>query len=1087
MDDRELIQNYAANRSETAFGELVARHLNHVHTTAFRQVRNSQLAEDITQAVFILLARKAAGLPPRTILAGWLYRTTRFVAARALRAEQRRKQREAEAFQMQQSSSPDQNWQRLTPLLDEALEQLGELERNALLLRFFQEKHLETVGRELGLSEEAARKRVVRSLEKLRAFFSRRGVTVSTAALTAVLAHHAAEAAPSALGSTVAAAAFAQAASLPGGLPWLVQQTLRAWKWTRLKIAVGLGAAVLVLALLAKPFIGVERPPRNAVAQIPAPAALAPASPAEGTVPSSEPASAAGTFAFRAIDTETGRGIAGARILAVTAEDQDHIQQLTNLMTDAEGRCNVPLTYSNVMLLAVGVIADGYEERCFAGFGGKVPAGYELKLFRGSHIGGVVQDEAGNPIAGVGIYVQFYGTGDAEWRDFQPERPGFPADDIPIARTDESGHWTFGSAPATNGGFWLDVKAPDFPKASFHTDADGHVGAVEPLALADLHAGKAILVLKSGLRLHGLVTDESNRPIGGAKVSFETSAPSSTAAVESGADGSFELKSLPAGQGHLLVMGDGFSPERLFVELGPTNPPTTVQLKPGALLRLRVVDETGAGIEHARVQLQGWRGYNTLDWGGFTDGEGRIEWTSAPHDELDLTVLKEGYFFSRGNLMRADGEEHQITLRPQMLVSGLVTDADTKQPIARFKVIPGSSPEQWQRINAVPGTNGQYQLALNEDKPPFLIRFEADGYEPAISEPLSQAATQVTYNIELQRPNSRNLIQGVVLLPDGSPAGAAQLALCTADKGIALGRKKFINQNDAVVVETDAAGRFQFPPQLAPHTLVAIHDQGFAQTAINNTNRTLSLQLQTWGRIEGSLKLRNGQNTGRQILLSRISAPLVRGAFTLDLSAFTAKTDQQGNFVFDYVPPGDLQLYVFLGMGIPWSHQTPVQVTSGATVQAQIGGTGRTVIGQLAFPDKNRTVNWANQTRFLTLGTRPPRLDIPQGLTREEMQEWQAQYWQSEEGRARSRAMCSFPLEIQPDGSFTIEDVPPGAYHLSGDILDSPVDRTNPRWFEHTAIGSIQQEVTVPDSTNDSAASFLDLGTLSCQPALTSK
>lgn len=228
----------------------------------------------------------------------------------------------------------------------------------------------------------------------------------------------------------------------------------------------------------------------------------------------------------------------------------------------------------------------------------------------------------------------------------------------------------------------------------------------------------------------------------------------------------------------------------------------------------------------------------------------------------------------------------------------------------------------------------------------------------------------------------------------------------------------------------------------------------------------------------GSLKLHSGQNAGRQIILSRMSAPLARGAFTLDHNAFIARTDQEGNFVFDCVPPGDLQLYLFPGMGIPWSHQTPVQVASGATVQAQIGGTGRTVIGRLVFPDKKRTVSWANQTRFLTLGTRLPRLNVPAGLTREETQKWLAEYWQSEEGRVRSRAMRSFSLEIQPDGSFTIEDVPPGSYQLSGQVLDSPVDRTNPRWFEHTAIGSLQQEVTVPDSTNDSSAGSLDLGTV---------
>src|SRR6516162_3235857 len=203
MDDRQLIREYAGTHSETAFRTVVTRHLNHVHATAFRLVRDSQMAEDITRAVFILLARKAAGLASGCVVGGWLYRTTRFVAARALRAEQRRRLREQEAFRMQEFSSPDQGWQRLAPLLDEALDQLGDLERNALILRFFQEKPLESVGAELGLSEEAARKRVGRAVEKLRTFFARRGVSISAAALVTALAHHTAEAAPVALGTSV--------------------------------------------------------------------------------------------------------------------------------------------------------------------------------------------------------------------------------------------------------------------------------------------------------------------------------------------------------------------------------------------------------------------------------------------------------------------------------------------------------------------------------------------------------------------------------------------------------------------------------------------------------------------------------------------------------------------------------------------------------------------------------------------------------------------------------------------------------------------------------------------------------------------
>jgi len=113
MEDRQLIEEFVAKKSEAAFGALVDRYINLVHSAATRQVHDAQLAQEVTQAVFILLARKIGELPAKTLLPGWLYRTTRFVAARAVRAEQRRHHREQEAFEMQQLSSPDPTWQRM--------------------------------------------------------------------------------------------------------------------------------------------------------------------------------------------------------------------------------------------------------------------------------------------------------------------------------------------------------------------------------------------------------------------------------------------------------------------------------------------------------------------------------------------------------------------------------------------------------------------------------------------------------------------------------------------------------------------------------------------------------------------------------------------------------------------------------------------------------------------------------------------------------------------------------------------------------------------------------------------------------------
>jgi RNA polymerase sigma factor (sigma-70 family) len=1087
MDDWHLIREYAVNGSDSAFRSLVTLHLNHVHATALRLVRDSQLAEDVSQAVFILLARKAASLPSRIVLAGWLYRTTRFVAARALRAEQRRKHREEEAVHMQELQSPDQQWESLAPLLDEALDQLRSVERDALILRFFQDKPLEAVGRELGVTDEAARKRVARGLEKLRGFMTRRGFTISSTVLAATLGSRMANAAPTALNGVVASTAIAHAAQGSAALPFLASDVIKAWRRGRIKLVCSWGGVVIVVGLL---LLGMSngKQPRSATAT-PGIGGSQPfiAQAAVGASSSSESAStetAPARFAFRAVDAQTGEGIAGARVLAVVGQDQDHIDLRTNLTTDAQGRCDVPLIYPKVMLLSVGALADGYEERCVAAGGREpIPAGYELKLPRGSRIGGIVQDETGHPLAGAEICVQFYGTGDAEWREFQRERPGFPADDLVVAKTDESGRWTFGSAPAKSGAFWIEVRHPDFAKASFRNDGDETSGEGDSrLALADLQATKAILVLKRGLIMQGQVFDQSNRPVGGAQVSLSIVANVAVSTAQTGPDGVFELKNLPSGPGHVTVSLEGFAPERLPVRVGATNAPLLVQLKPGGLLKARVLDEAGAPVEHARVQLQGWRGPNTLDWGGFTDAEGRIAWASAPTDQLELVAFKEGFFFARNIILVADGQEHAITLHPQVSVSGMVTDAATQKPLQTFKVIPGSGPDRWQRNDSIQGTNGQYQLTLQEYGL-LLVRFEADGYEPAVSEPLNSGSTQITYNVAMMRPNTNSSVHGVVLLPDASPAVGAHVALCTAEKGVTLGKKRFLDRGDSIVVTADSDGHFLFPAELNAHAVVAVHEQGFVQTHLGPTNHTLSLKLEPWGRIEGHLKLRHRNNAGQEITFYSLPmGPFPRGGLNLDLGAFSTKTDRSGDFIFEQVPPGDFFLAIILGLGVPFSYQTPVEIRPGQSMQVRIGGAGRAVKGQLVLSASNRSVDWSRQTRFVSLAIKIPRPVIPQGLSLEQLQKWQTEYWQSEEVVQRTRKMRSFAPQIQPDGSFTIEDVPPGTYELSGQLADAPFDPSDPLTLRATTLADIRQDVTVPEDAAGDSSDSLDLGTINLTP-----
>ena len=214
-DDVALLRRYAEARDERAFGELVARHVDLVHSAAVRSLAgDSHAAADVTQRVFVALARQAGGLARDVILPAWLYTTTRHLAVDHIRSEQRRRRREQTAHTLHQVNAPDRpntDWEKLRTLLDPAMDTLGERDREAVVLRFFARRPFADIGRALGVSEDAARMRVDRALEKLRERLARDGVRSTAAALGVTLGQQAVAAAPAGLGASVTDAALAWA------------------------------------------------------------------------------------------------------------------------------------------------------------------------------------------------------------------------------------------------------------------------------------------------------------------------------------------------------------------------------------------------------------------------------------------------------------------------------------------------------------------------------------------------------------------------------------------------------------------------------------------------------------------------------------------------------------------------------------------------------------------------------------------------------------------------------------------------------------------------------------------------------------
>ena len=370
MDDWDLLQQFAEDRSETAFAELVRRHLNWVYSVARRQVDDAHLAEDVAQSVFVLLARKAGNLRRGTVLTGWLFRTTCYVSSCANRSERRRRQREEKASAMSPTFvSPQPNevlWNQLSPRLDEAVAALSEADRSAILLRFYDKKSLREVGERLGISEDAAKKRLSRAVGKLRESLTKRGVVLGGVALIGILAEQTVHAAPATLAASVLKVAVAST-SPAAILPHLARETLNAWRMTKLKLVGGVAAVSVVAVTLVigsrlhgAPDSGLTSTTAIEAAGKPAPNAL-PQSPARvrPTTINDEFSITGGSdtsetnHLFGVVRTRDGAPVSNANVYLVTpghilgiyngrTHPRSGLEGLTHVVTGGDGRFVLP-------------------------------------------------------------------------------------------------------------------------------------------------------------------------------------------------------------------------------------------------------------------------------------------------------------------------------------------------------------------------------------------------------------------------------------------------------------------------------------------------------------------------------------------------------------------------------------------------------------------------------------------------------------------------------------------------------------------------------------------------------------------------
>jgi RNA polymerase sigma factor (sigma-70 family) len=679
MSETELLQAFRKERSEEAFAELVRRYAALVYSVAHRRLSNAALAEDITQLVFIRFAKTPPKVQSAGELAAWLHRTTVNVTIDTWRSETRRRNREQQAAVMQPETNATTHvfWDEISPGLDEAIDQLNDDDRQAILLRFFKAKPMRDVGAALGVSEAAAKMRVGRAVDRLRTQLGASAAATTAVVLAGVLAERSAEAAPVQLVSRLAAMKL-PAASVAG--KGAVLHSLS--RISKAKVAVGVvGAALVVISILhfSRPGTPVAQAATQSSDATATPVIneqhALPSAPALADEPALAPPKSV-RIQFHVLDAETGAGLPQTRIRYVYfgagGRGEGH-----DTSTDDKGDAAItePDDFEKKWGPNVFVTAEGYVPKS-VNWGAKgPPTEYTMRLDPAATANGFVVDEEGQPVTGVRILIETAGNqpGQSENIDFQT---------CPITNRDD-GSWSCSYIPKDTNYLQLKLKKAGYEVTEVQVQ-------VNTTGLNNL-----VLVIGRGYSIAGKVADEQGRPIANALikvlnrdrdkpqsthsdqnglftlqgVSGET-APGAfyqTAPLATNANGMFVMRGLVAqGSLHadLAVQADGFAAQHRTVELSATNV-VDFALLPGNVLAGRVVDERGNPIANAVVQTD----YDfieqverSFDWNTHTDSNGWFQWDSAPAQKICYWIEADGYFSIRGRELVADGSEHRIVL-----------------------------------------------------------------------------------------------------------------------------------------------------------------------------------------------------------------------------------------------------------------------------------------------------------------------------------------------------------------------------------------------------------------------------------------
>jgi RNA polymerase sigma factor (sigma-70 family) len=962
MNDWDLLQRWLAEQDDHAFASLVRRHLPFVYACARRQV-GSFHAADVAQSVFLILARKAPTFRPDIILSSWLFRTTGYVVAQVRRRDARRARLESEVARMNTTTTEPEiheAWRaRLEPHLDAALAALSETDRRFVLTRFFERQRFAEVAERFGVSEDAAKKRVGRALERMRQVLVGRGVAIPSASLAALILQPSAEAVPPGLASTIARGVQTTAGTglgAAGKVGELAEAALRSriaetWRRWLLHGAVGVTGLATLFTVASALLRGSHPPPTPeppAVATSPSTAALTDPAPPATSVPAS-----ARSLVLEVRDAATEAPVTEAEVQWSQLVGENDLRKWSTF-TDSAGRTSVEVgTRSSDRVAAVisqpgfamtGLHWRGYELN-------QQPEVHICRLVRGAVLMGEVRDPQGLPVAGARVTLRS-DAGHPEFGYAVAEREN-RFNDITLT-SDALGRFFTDQLYFAPVGFRsgnaepsvaLEVQHPDFAE---HHQALTSIGYSTP---------NVVVTLQPGNTLTGRVLDPSGAPIVGAVIRGASLGERSRETT-SGLLGDFELAHVGHVSAHLNA-----NPQVRTMTTEPTSPDLAHPIRPSLAFEVvakgyqRLIasfhpSSPSQGPLHSEFPSEHPPGHN---------GSARYEWVASGPSHaprMFCRVIVEVILTPETDPAR-DPYQGIYDFKPPtgpIHLAGTVVDDATGEPIPRFRIASFVLGSQMRRflgegregafdwtlpdaagLSFVPmqdstSLQGGSQPTTNLDGLHLALEAAAEGYFPASQHAVLRDGTAPPFRFRLRKTKE---VDAWVELPNTRAAVGAQVGV--GGEGTTFHRDSQGNfhwQSSQPHTTTGPGGRFRLIRSSTADRLQIVHPEGCALHPLPSEPNTV-IRLEPWATVEGDCVSADGAPLAETEVHLFSEPPPALGRPAGFQFRYQTRTDSQGRFTFTHVPPGRLVVSI---PGEPGQGATalPCRTERGATLQVRL-------------------------------------------------------------------------------------------------------------------------------------------------------